>query len=72
MYVVSDHESYVLYTKTEGGNHDQDPDSGSAKCVHIPTGPDHAEIRVGHSKAPGRSMDSPQMTWSGRGKNPPR
>eukprot|EP00974_Lingulodinium_polyedra_P119234 11170367-Lingulodinium_polyedra.AAC.1 len=31
MYIVPSHESYLLHTKTAGGDNDRDPDSGSAK-----------------------------------------
>eukprot|EP00974_Lingulodinium_polyedra_P112305 10864549-Lingulodinium_polyedra.AAC.1 len=34
MYIVPNQESYVLRTKTDGGDNDRGPDSGSAKHVH--------------------------------------
>eukprot|EP00975_Prorocentrum_lima_P019927 4193794-Prorocentrum_lima.AAC.1 len=61
MYIVPSHESYLLHTKTESGNNDRDQDSGRAKHVHVPTGPDNAQIRMDNTEAPGRSMDSPRM-----------
>eukprot|EP00974_Lingulodinium_polyedra_P013370 1294857-Lingulodinium_polyedra.AAC.1 len=50
MYVAPSHESYVLHTKTEGGDNDGGPDSGSAKYAHVPRGPDNAQIRVDHTE----------------------
>eukprot|EP00974_Lingulodinium_polyedra_P072558 7021464-Lingulodinium_polyedra.AAC.1 len=46
MYIVPSRESYVLRTKTEGGDNDRGPDSGSSKRVRAPTGPGNAQIRA--------------------------
>eukprot|EP00974_Lingulodinium_polyedra_P066753 6461382-Lingulodinium_polyedra.AAC.1 len=61
MYAVPNHESYLLHTNTEGGNHDRGPDSGRAKHAHVPTGPANTQIRVDLTEATGRSMDSPRV-----------
>eukprot|EP00974_Lingulodinium_polyedra_P079758 7722968-Lingulodinium_polyedra.AAC.1 len=72
MYVNPDHESYVLTQRQKVEIMTEDRAMAKPTYAHIPTGPDSAEIRVGHSKTPGRSMDSPRMTRSGQDKTPPR
>eukprot|EP00974_Lingulodinium_polyedra_P058404 5625114-Lingulodinium_polyedra.AAC.1 len=57
MYVITNADTHYYYSKTKSGTDDRDPNSGSARYVHIPTRPGHSKIRMYHAQKPGRGMD---------------
>eukprot|EP00974_Lingulodinium_polyedra_P008229 783710-Lingulodinium_polyedra.AAC.1 len=65
MYVVTDNNTYHHYSKATSGGNDRDPDSCSAKYVHIPTGPGHSTIRMDHAQTSGRGVGPSRVTETG-------